>query len=82
MGETIEQRGRHLGVAEDAGPFAEIEIGGDDHRGSFIEPADEMKEQLAASLREGQIAEFLAKDDSESEGFVPIGWVMTAQEPH
>jgi hypothetical protein len=47
-----------------------------------MEPADEMKEQLAASLREGQIAEFLAKDDSESEGFVPIGWVMTAQEPH
>ena len=34
MGQTIEQRGRHLGVAEDPGPFAEIEIGGDDHRGS------------------------------------------------
>lgn len=30
MGEAIEQRRRHLGVAEDGRPFAEAEIGGDD----------------------------------------------------
>jgi hypothetical protein len=29
MGETIEQRGRHLCVAEDARPFAEVQIGAD-----------------------------------------------------
>ena len=31
MGETIEERGRHLGAAEDARPFAERQIGRDDH---------------------------------------------------
>ncbi|KAF0206666.1 MAG: hypothetical protein FD172_3903 [Methylocystaceae bacterium] len=31
MGEAVEESGRHLGVAEDAGPFAEGEIGCDDH---------------------------------------------------
>ena len=30
MGEAVEQRGGHLGIAEDARPFAEGEIGGDD----------------------------------------------------
>ena len=29
MGEAIEERGRHLWVAEDARPFAEGEVGGD-----------------------------------------------------
>jgi hypothetical protein len=30
VSETIEQGGRHLGVGEDAWPFAEGKIGGDD----------------------------------------------------
>ena len=30
MSEAIEQRGRHLGITEDAWPFTEGEIGGDD----------------------------------------------------
>jgi hypothetical protein len=30
MGEAVEQRGRHLWVAEDAWPFTEGEVGGDD----------------------------------------------------
>ena len=63
MGETVEEGSRHLGVAEDAGPFAESEIGGDDHRGALIEPADEVEEELAARLREGQIAEFVENDE-------------------
>jgi hypothetical protein len=32
MGEAVEQRGRHLGIAEHARPFAEGEICGDDDR--------------------------------------------------
>jgi len=52
MGETIEQRRGHLGVAEDGRPFAEGEISCDDHRRSFIEAADEMEEKLASGLRE------------------------------
>jgi hypothetical protein len=49
VGEAIEQRGRHLGIAEHARPFAEGEIGGDDDRGALVEPADEVEEQLAAA---------------------------------
>jgi hypothetical protein len=30
VGQTVEQRGRHLGVAEHARPFTEGEIGRDD----------------------------------------------------
>ena len=43
VSETIEQCGGHLWVAEHARPFAEGEIGGDDDRGAFVEPADEME---------------------------------------
>ena len=63
VSEAIEQRGGHLGVAEHARPFAEGEIGGDDDRGAFVEPADEMEEELAAGLGEGQIAEFVENDE-------------------
>ena len=44
------------------GRFAERQIGRDDHRGAFVELANEMeaREQIArASLSEGQIAEFV-----------------------
>jgi hypothetical protein len=30
VGQAIEQRGRHLGITEDARPFTEGEVGGDD----------------------------------------------------
>jgi len=63
VSETIEQRRGHFGVSEDARPFAEGEIGGDDDRGSFVQPADEMEEELAAGLGEGQIAEFIEDDE-------------------
>jgi len=48
MSEPAEERGRHLGVAEDARPFAEGQIGRDNHRGALIELANEMEEQLPA----------------------------------
>ena len=31
VGQPVEQRGRHLGIAEHAGPFSEREIGSDDN---------------------------------------------------
>ena len=51
MGETIEERGRHLGVAEHARPLAEGKIGGDDDRGLLVEPADQVEEELAARAK-------------------------------
>src|SRR5437868_465435 len=59
MGEAIEQRRGHLGIGEDARPFPEGEIGGDNDRCTFVKLADQMEEQLPASLSEGQIAEFV-----------------------
>ncbi len=65
MGETVEERCRHLGVAGDGWPFSERQVGGDDDRGPFVEPADQVEEQLPAGLREGQIAEFIEHDEVE-----------------
>ena len=65
MSETVEQRRGHLGVAEDGWPFAEGEVGGDDDRGSLVEPAHEVEEQLPAGLGEGQVAE-LVEDDEDA----------------
>jgi hypothetical protein len=63
VGQAIEQCRCHLGVGEDARPFTEGKIGADDDRGSFVEPADEMEQELAAGLSEGQIAEFVEDDE-------------------
>src|SRR5215211_4812817 len=66
MGQTIEQRGGHLGIAEHARPFTEGEVCGEDNGGAFVEAADEMEQELAAGLGEGQIAEFVEDDEVQS----------------
>jgi hypothetical protein len=48
VSEAVEESGRHLGVTEDGGPFAEAEIGGDDDAGALVELAEEMEQQSAA----------------------------------
>jgi hypothetical protein len=48
VGEPVEQRGGHLGIAEHAGPFAEAEVGGDDDAGALVELAQQMEQQRAA----------------------------------
>lgn len=47
MGEPVEQGSGHLGVAEDTRSFAEGQVGDDDDRGSLVEPAQQVEEQLA-----------------------------------
>lgn len=47
MSEPIEQRHGHLGIAEDAGPFTEAEIGRDDNAGLFLETAEHVEQQGA-----------------------------------
>ncbi len=71
VGQAIEQRGGHLGVTEDAWPFAEVEIGGDDHRGLLVEMADQMEQKLAAGLGKRQVAELI--QDDEVQPREPIG---------
>jgi hypothetical protein len=63
MGQTVEQRGRHFGIAEHTRPFAEGEIGGDDDGGALVEAADEVEQELTAGLCEGQIAKLVEDDE-------------------
>jgi len=53
-GETIEQRGRHLRIAEHAGPLAEGEVGRDDDRDALVKPADEMEQQVPPAWANGR----------------------------
>ncbi len=46
--QAFQERGSHLGVAEDGRPFAEGQVGGDDDRGVLVESADEVEQQLAS----------------------------------
>ena len=66
MGQAVEQRGGHLGIAKDRGPFAEGQVGGDDDRGALVELADEVEQELAAGLGEGQIAKLVEDDEVEA----------------
>jgi hypothetical protein len=71
MGEPVEKSCRHLWVAEDARPFTEGEVGGDDDGGALVEPADQMEEELTAGLSEGEITELV--EDGEVEPAEIIG---------
>ncbi len=66
VGEAVEQCSGHLWVAEDTRPFAEGKIGGDDHRGTLVEPADGVEQQLPAGLGERQIAELVEDDEVQA----------------
>lgn len=66
MRQSVEQCRGHLGIAEDGRPFPEGEIGGDDDRGAFVEPADEVEQELAAGLGEGQIYELVEDQEVET----------------
>ena len=63
MGEPVEQRGCHFGVAEHGSPFAETQIGRDDDAGAFVELAQQMEEQCAAGGAERQVAKLVQDDE-------------------
>jgi hypothetical protein len=44
VGEPIEESRRHLGVAKDAGPFGEGEVGGDENGCALVKSADGMEQ--------------------------------------
>ena len=52
--------------AENGRPFAEAEIGREDDRGALIEATDQVEQQLAARLRERQIAQLVEDDEVEA----------------
>src|SRR6202795_3782717 len=63
VGETVEQRGRHLGVAEHGGPLAEAEISRDDDAGALVEFAQQMEEQGPAGGAERQVTKLVEDDE-------------------
>ena len=63
VGEAVEQRGRHLGVAEHGGPFAEAEVCGDDDAGAFVELAQQVEQQRPAGGAERQVAKLIEGDE-------------------
>src|SRR5258708_14067958 len=63
VGETVEQRGRHLGVAEHGGPLAEAEISRDDDAGALVEFAQQMEEQGPSGGAERQVAKLVEDDE-------------------
>ncbi|EWS52743.1 hypothetical protein X551_04467 [Methylibium sp. T29] len=62
MREPVQQRGGHLRVAEDSGPFAEGQVGGDHHAGAFVQLAQQVEQQRSTGLAERQVAQ-LVQDD-------------------
>ena len=61
--QPIEHGGCHFGVAENLRPIGKGEIGCDQQRRVLIELADQVEQQLAASLAERQVAEFVDDDE-------------------
>jgi hypothetical protein len=66
VGEAVEQGGGHLGIAEDRGPFAEAEVGGDDDAGALVELAEQMEEQRPARGAERQVAQLVEDHEVEA----------------
>ena len=63
MGQPVQQRRSHLGIAEQAWPFSECEVSGDDDGGALVEPADEVEQELAAGLGKREVTEFVQDDE-------------------
>lgn len=71
MGEAIEERRRHFGVAKNTGPFAEAQVCGDHDAGAFVEFAQQVKEQCAAGSAEREVAQLI--EDNEIVAHKPLG---------
>ena len=59
VGEPVEECGRHLGVAEDGGPFSAVEVRRDDDRCARVKAADQVEQELAARPGERQVSRFV-----------------------
>ena len=59
MSQAIQQSCCHLFITKDIGPFSKAEVGRDNDTGSFIQLADQMKQQRSTYLTEGQIAQLI-----------------------
>src|SRR3546814_14970944 len=65
VGDAVEQRRGHLGIAEDGGPLAEREVRGDDDAGALIKLADAVEQQLPSRACDRQIPSLVEPDQVE-----------------
>src|SRR4051794_31043122 len=70
MGQAIEQRRRHLGVAEYARPFGEGEICRQDDRGALVKAADQVEQHLPAADREWQVTQLVEDDEIDADELI------------
>src|SRR4030081_412035 len=63
VGQAVEQRGRHLGIAKHTGPLSGCVSGVDDDRRALVEPAGEVEQEWAAGLSERKVAKFVKDDE-------------------
>ena len=50
LGKSIEERGGHLRIAENDGPFTAAEVGGDDDAGALVAFAEQNEQQCAVGF--------------------------------
>ena len=60
---AVDDRGGHVGVAEDPAPSAELDVGGVDDALSFVRVGDDLEQQAAAFLVDRDVSELV--DDQE-----------------
>ena len=63
MGQPVQKRSGQFGITEHIAPFRKAQVGGDDHAGSFVQLAQQMKQQRTAGLAERQIAKLIQDDE-------------------
>ena len=60
---AVDDRGGHVGVAEDPAPSAELDVGGVDDALSFVRVGDDLEQEAAAFLVDRDVSELV--DDQE-----------------
>src|SRR5439155_11036060 len=62
--DAVDQRGDGRGVGEDAGPFAERQVGGEGETPSLVAATDDLEEQIGGAGVVGQIPDFIDQEQS------------------
>jgi len=76
VGDTVEQRAGEALAGEDRGPYLEGQVGGDDGGAVLVAPAEDVEQELASALREGDVSELV--DDRQVH---PGELVLEAEQP-
>ena len=63
VGEPVDDGFCEPGVGEDLGPFAEREVGGDDHRGALVAFGDDLEDEFGCAFGEREVAELVEDDE-------------------